>query len=63
MIFNLTPFEFEGEVRREGRCPITCLVVQLIAVQVAAIAFAVGEDGAEQPVLGSHVGQEIEAFF
>jgi len=50
-------------MRRERRCPITGFVVQLVAVQLAAIAFAIGEDGAKKPVVGSHVGQEIEAFF
>jgi len=62
-IFNLTPFVIEREVRRQGRRPITGLIVQLVPVHIAAIAFAVSEDGAKQPVLGSHVRQEIKALF
>jgi hypothetical protein len=57
MIFDLAAFEIEGELRRERRSPVTGCVVQFKAVDIAAVALAIGEDGAEQLEPRSHIGE------
>ena len=60
VILNLAAFDIERHGRRERRSPVAGVVVQLIAVDVAAVAFAVCEDWPKYVVALAQNGEVTE---